>query len=72
MSVYNKKEIDMVLSYYDFDIFQLPCNILDQRLIHNNTLEKLFSKKIEMHARSVFLQGLLLMKKKNYQFILKK
>lgn len=64
MSVYNKKEIDMVLSYYDFDIFQLPCNILDQRLIHNNTLEKLFSKKIEMHARSVFLQGLLLMKKK--------
>lgn len=64
VSVYNKKEIDMVLSYYDFDIFQLPCNILDQRLIHNNTLEKLFSKKIEMHARSVFLQGLLLMKKK--------
>lgn len=64
VSVYNKKEIDMILSYYDFDIFQLPCNILDQRLIHNNTLEKLFSKKIEMHARSVFLQGLLLMKKK--------
>lgn len=63
VSVYNKKEIDMVLSYYDFDIFQVPCNILDQRLIHNNTLEKLFSKKIEMHARSVFLQGLLLMKK---------
>ena len=64
VSVYNKKEIDMILSYYDFDIFQLPCNILDQRLIHNNTLEKLFSKKIEMHARSVFLQGLLLMEKK--------
>jgi aryl-alcohol dehydrogenase-like predicted oxidoreductase len=64
VSVYNKKEIDMILSYYDFDIFQLPCNILDQRLIHNNTLEKLFSKKIEMHARSVFLQGLLLMKEK--------
>jgi aryl-alcohol dehydrogenase-like predicted oxidoreductase len=76
VSVYNKKEIDMILSNYDFDIMQIPCNILDQRLIHNGILDRLYSKKIEMHARSIFLQGLLLMdiKKipKYFQPILKK
>jgi len=61
VSVYNKKEIDMILSYYDLDIMQIPCNILDQRLIQNGTIDRLCSKKIEMHARSIFLQGLLLM-----------
>jgi aryl-alcohol dehydrogenase-like predicted oxidoreductase len=62
VSVYEKREIDAVLRHYDFDIFQIPCNILDQRLIQDGTLEILDKKNIEMHARSVFLQGLLLMK----------
>lgn len=64
VSVYRKHEIERILSYYDFDIFQIPCNILDQRLIFDGTLEALYKKNIEMHARSVFLQGLLLMEVK--------
>jgi aryl-alcohol dehydrogenase-like predicted oxidoreductase len=44
------------------DIVQIPYNILDQRFEENNFLTKLKKYKIEIHARSVFLQGLLLMK----------
>ena len=36
-------------------------NILDNRLINNGLLDKLYSRGIEIHTRSVFLQGLLLM-----------
>ena len=35
--------------------------ILDSRLIDNGLLNKIYSKGIEIHTRSVFLQGLLLM-----------
>jgi len=40
---------------------QLPFNILDRRLIDSGIISKLKKQNIEIHARSVFLQGLLLM-----------
>ncbi|MBN2689849.1 MAG: aldo/keto reductase [Gammaproteobacteria bacterium] len=62
ISVYNQKQIETILSKHnDVDILQVPLNIFDQRLIHNNYLEHLVSQGIEIHCRSVFLQGLLLM-----------
>ena len=39
-------------------------NILDSRLIDNGLLNKIYSKGIEIHTRSIFLQGLLLMNPK--------
>jgi len=39
----------------------LPINILDQRLLEGGYLDKLKKYNVEIHARSVFLQGLLLM-----------
>lgn len=60
VSVYTPLHLERVLSKYDIDIVQLPLNILDQRFIPY--LEKLKSKNIEIHTRSTFLQGLLLMK----------
>ena len=42
------------------DLVQVPINILDQRLIFSGLLEKLNKNGIEIHARSIFLQGLLL------------
>jgi aryl-alcohol dehydrogenase-like predicted oxidoreductase len=60
VSVYNKNQIDKVMQLYDFDIIQLPLNLYDQRLIKNGTLKLIKAKNIEIHARSVFLQGLLL------------
>ena len=43
------------------NILQIPINILDHRLVKENYLGELKSYGIELHARSVFLQGLLLM-----------
>ena len=39
----------------------MPFNIFDRRLLENNLINKLNSQKVEIHVRSVFLQGLLLM-----------
>jgi len=64
-SVYTKNQINRILDFFDFDIIQLPINILDQNLLLDGSLEKLKKSKIEIHARSIFLQGLLLMPTKN-------
>ena len=42
------------------DLVQLPLSLLDQRLLHDGTLASLRSAGIAIHARSIYLQGLLL------------
>ncbi|MDP1672295.1 MAG: aldo/keto reductase [Burkholderiales bacterium] len=61
VSVYDQLELDAILSRYTIDMIQLPFNVLDQRLLENGTLSRLNKDGIEIHARSIFLQGLLLM-----------
>lgn len=61
ISVYDGAQIDLALDRYDFDIIQLPLNVLDQRLVVGGQLARLKQRGVEIHARSVFLQGLLLM-----------
>lgn len=61
VSIYNKEQIDMLLEKYEIDILQVPLNIFDQRLLENNYLKELKEKGIELHVRSIHLQGLLLM-----------
>jgi aryl-alcohol dehydrogenase-like predicted oxidoreductase len=61
ISVYTSFQINEVLKRYDIDLIQVPINILDRRLIDDGTLKLLAKKRIEIHARSIFLQGLLLM-----------
>jgi aryl-alcohol dehydrogenase-like predicted oxidoreductase len=61
VSVYSSLQINSVLDKFKIDIIQLPINIFDQQLFVDGSLEKLKNKNIEIHARSVFLQGLLLM-----------
>ncbi len=60
-SVYSGEQIDSLLERYIFDLIQVPINVLDQRLVHSGHLMKLKKHGIEIHARSVFLQGLLIM-----------
>lgn len=43
------------------DVIQLPFSLLDQRLLRDSTLARLADMGVEVHARSLFLQGLLLM-----------
>ena len=61
VSVYNSEQVDKILNKYNIDIIQLPINIYDQRLLQSGHLKKLKDRGVEIHARSVFLQGLLLM-----------
>src|SRR3569623_2016970 len=41
------------------DVMQLPFSVLDQRLLKSGVLDRLQRLGVEIHARSVFLQGLL-------------
>lgn len=60
VSVYDGGELDAALTVFQPDIVQLPYNILDQRLVSTGWLAELKRRGIEVHARSLFLQGLLL------------
>jgi len=42
------------------DLVQLPLSLFDQRLLQNGTLARLASRGTAIHARSLYLQGLLL------------
>jgi len=59
-STYMPEQVDFLLENFDFDLIQLPVNIFDVRLIEGGQLHALKNKGVEVHARSVFLQGVLL------------
>jgi len=59
-STYTPEQVDFLLKNFDFDLIQVPFNIFDNRLIQGGQLQALNNKGIEVHARSVFLQGVLL------------
>jgi len=61
ISVYSPAELEAVIPRFSFDLVQLPFNILDRRMLRSGWLDRLAHLKIEIHARSCFLQGLLLM-----------
>tara|TARA_Y100000591_G_scaffold125211_1_gene107033 strand:+ start:13070 stop:13960 length:891 start_codon:yes stop_codon:yes gene_type:complete len=64
VSLYNEKEINLILnSKIKPDVIQLPMNILDTRLYRSGVLNKLYNSKIDIHIRSVFLQGLFYLSK---------
>lgn len=65
LSMYSYRELHDVIDTVDadFDIIQAPMNIFDRRLDSSGLLAKLKNKGIEVHARSAFLQGLLLIPK---------
>lgn len=60
-SVYSPSQLDLSYEKYKPDVIQIPMNVLDREFERTGWLEKLKSDKVEIHVRSVFLQGLLLM-----------
>jgi aryl-alcohol dehydrogenase-like predicted oxidoreductase len=60
VSVYESADLDVVLRRGSWDVVQVPLSIVDQRLIKSGHLARLARAGIEVHVRSVFLQGLLL------------
>lgn len=61
VSTYSAAQIDAIMMRHPVELVQLPVSVLDQRLIASGHLAKLRRAGIEVHARSAFLQGLLLM-----------
>lgn len=61
VSVYDPESLRLILERYPIDLVQLPINVFDQRFLEDNYLSELKKSGIEIHARSIFLQGLLLM-----------
>ena len=57
VSVYSNDEIEKILEY-DIDLIQLPFNLLDNSNLRSDMISKAKRKGMEIHTRSVFLQGL--------------
>ena len=62
ISIYDFNILDKILKKFKFDLIQAPFNILDQRLVTTGWLKKLKKRKIKVYVRSIFLQGILLLK----------
>jgi aryl-alcohol dehydrogenase-like predicted oxidoreductase len=60
VSVYDAAELQAATAVLVPEIVQLPLSVIDQRLHRDGTLGRLRAEGVEIHARSIFLQGLLL------------
>ena len=60
VSVYDREELEAARDLLPLDVVQLPLNAFDQRFLRDGTLAALAAEGVEVHLRSVFLQGLLL------------
>jgi len=58
VSIYAPDELTTIVGHFPIDVVQTPFNVFDQRI--TPWLETLSRNGIEVHARSVFLQGLLI------------
>ncbi len=61
ISVYSPDELERLFEKMNFDLVQAPLNILDRRFIDTGWTSRLRNMGVELHTRSTFLQGLLLM-----------
>ena len=59
VSIYNFDTLNKILKKFKIDVIQLPFNVFDQRLLYKKI--RFHQSKPEIHIRSIFLQGLLLM-----------
>ena len=65
ISIYGPDELVSLSQFKDVEIVQTPLNIFDRRLINQGLLNRLAEEGREVHIRSAFLQGLLLMELEN-------
>jgi len=58
ISIYAPDELDGIIGKFDIDVVQAPLNVFDRRIL--GVLDRLTALNIEVHVRSVFLQGVLI------------
>lgn len=64
VSIYAPQELDAATQACAIDLVQAPLNLVDRRLVTSGWLQRLHDLGVEVHARSAFLQGLLLIPRK--------
>lgn len=65
ISLYTNDQVQEILKKDIFEVVQLPFNVLDNEFQRGNYLKELKKKNIEIHTRSVYLQGLFFMQKEH-------
>lgn len=60
-SIYSSDDLSYIEPLLPLDIVQAPMNVFDHRLERSGWLARLVSNGVEIHVRSIFLQGLLIM-----------
>jgi hypothetical protein len=60
VSIYEPTELDALWPNFPLDLIQAPFNVVDRRLATSGWLARLHDFGCEVHIRSIFLQGLLL------------
>lgn len=60
-SIYSVEELPPLLNVLVPELLQVPFNILDTKLVSTGWADRLKQMNVEIHVRSIFLQGLLLM-----------
>ncbi len=63
VSLYYPKQLKFIIPQMKLNIVQFPLNVIDQRFEVTGCLSDLHKMGVELHARSAFLQGLLLMER---------
>lgn len=63
-SIYDPMDLDIVFSKFKPDVVQCPFNVFDQRIKTSGWLSTLNEENVSVQARSIFLQGALLMDRK--------
>jgi len=63
VSIYSPNELDEVYKKIKIDLVQTPLNVIDRRMETSGWLDRLKDDGVEVHTRSAFLQGLLLMER---------
>jgi aryl-alcohol dehydrogenase-like predicted oxidoreductase len=61
VSIYDPRELYSATDLMRIDLVQAPLSVIDRRLETSGWLSRLHQEGVEVHTRSVFLQGLLLM-----------
>ena len=63
VSIYTPDELNGIIGTFDIDVVQAPLNVFDRRIL--GIIDQLTALNIEVHVRSVFLQGVLIAKPEN-------
>ncbi len=63
VSIYTPDELNGIIETFDIDVVQAPLNVFDRRIL--GVIDQLTALNIEVHVRSVFLQGVLIAKPEN-------